>query len=350
MKKGNIQIGINEIVEVAFGTMLNKPSISYFSGICECVENVKSGDLFIARNTQDAHEAIIKGAFGILFSGEIAINDNEVAWIGVDNLEQALFKILRHFLIIKNKKLFLLNKEEFEILSQILEQKDNVLCVKCNVVELISKILTQENAYIFYHNKDFIVDENFMHNSEIATLNKEKIPDEKLPFVLNSSSLFTMRIFYQSKDYEIPMPTIFLQLLARILLVIEEYSFAINLENLSGISCFKPLYLDVRGFISKPGATNRVLISTEENRLYEQYLAYFLAHARWAKLMFFVPVIYKDIFSPYGEIATYQNKEELFALLLEGQYNFALILGENIKTFEERFLCNEVECSLFDLE
>ena len=348
MKKRSLQIGINEIVEVTFGTMLNKPSISFFSGICDDINAIKQGDLFVAKNTEDAHEAIIKGAFGILFSGEIAINDKEVAWISVDNLDQALFKILRHFLIVGNKKLFLLSKEEFEILFQILLPKNNVLCVNDNIVGLIHKVIDLENPYIFYHNESFVLREDWDLSGEISFLSNEKIPDDKIPFTLNSFSLFSMRIFYKSMDYTISLPKIFLQLLARILKLVEEYSFAIDLENLSGLSCFKPLYLDIRGFTSKLGATNRVLISTENNRLYEQYLAYFLMYAKYAKLKLFVPKIYAELFAPYADVVIYENREELFASLLDGKYNFALILGEKIEVFEERFKKQEIEQSLFD--
>ncbi|MCH5322941.1 MAG: hypothetical protein J1E31_05145 [Helicobacter sp.] len=340
-----IQIGVNEVVEVTFGALLNQPSISFFSGICDEVENVKKGDLFIAANTQDAHEAIIRGAFGVLFSGEIAMSDNEVAWISVDDLNQALFRILRYYLMIQNQKLFILKEEEYEILSQIAIPKKNFLIFKGKLITLIGLILKQESSYIFYFGLGF---EHYSLSKEIQVINQEKIADENLPFVVNSFSLFEIRIFYKKLDYALPLPKIFIQTLARVLLLAEECSLGVNLENLTGVSAFKPLYLDVRGFISKPGATNRVILSTEDNKLYEQYLAYFALYAKWAKLTLFVPPAYNELFSPFAEVFSYTSKEELFTLLLEKKYNFALILGANTQIFEERFQSNLVEKNLFD--
>ena len=142
-----------------------------------------------------------------------------------------------------------------------------------------------------------------------------------------------------------------------------------DLEKLEGISSFKPLYLDERGFISKPGATNKVVLTCTEIHLYEQFLAYFSMYAKWAKLMLFIPKIYQELFMPYAEvicnlikdkerqqklientkITDYTNKQELFSLVLTQKYNFALVFGVDFREFEEQFSAQEREQSLFDL-
>ena len=120
MQKG-IQIGVNEIVEIAFGTLLNKPSISFFTQICDNPSAVRRGDLFIltqkdsTQAQRDIEEAVQRGAFGILFSGNIAMNDEEVAWISVEDLEQSLMRILRHYLMMHNKILIVYQQNLFLI-------------------------------------------------------------------------------------------------------------------------------------------------------------------------------------------------------------------------------------------
>ncbi|MDE5603643.1 MAG: hypothetical protein K2I71_06995 [Helicobacter sp.] len=347
MNKKGIQISVNEVVEITFGTLLNKPSISFFSQFCYEVESLKKGALFIAYDSKDIEIAIQKGAFGILFSGEIAMSDEEVAWISVENLEEALFRILRHYLIIHNKILFSLSQDEYELSSQIFLPKKNLSFFRGSFIELINYILETQSVYILAF-LPLSYQERLQKQQEIKIFSHKKIYEESLPFMVTSYSLFGIKIFYNSMDYELPLPKPFFQVLARVLSFAEEYSLLIDLNKLERISSFKPLYLDERGFISKPGATNRVLLACEDVKLYEQYLAYFTMYAKWAKLMLFVPNIYHEIYSPYGEVYSYANKEELFGLLLEKHYNFALILGENTKVFEERFQFQEPEQNLFD--
>lgn len=347
MNKKGIQISVNEIVEITFGTLLNKPSISFFSQFCYEIESIQKGALFIANDEKDIEMAIQKGAFGILFSGEIAMSDEEVAWISVENLEEALFRILRHYLIIYNKILFSLSQDEYELSSQIFLPKENLSFFNGSLVALMNHILETPSVYILALLPS-AYQEKLQKQQEIQVFSDKKINEESLPFMVTSYSLFGIKIFYHSMDYGLPLPKLFFQLLARVLIFAEEYSLSVDLNKLERISSFKPLYLDERGFISRPGATNRVLLACEDVKLYEQYLVYFTMYAKWAKLMLFVPNIYHELYAPYGEVYSYANKEELFGLLLEKHYNFALILGENTQVFEERFQFHELEQNLFD--
>ncbi|TLD82396.1 hypothetical protein LS70_007260 [Helicobacter sp. MIT 11-5569] len=349
-----IQIGVNEIVEIAFGTLLNKPSISFFHQICDQSSNIRRGDLFVATNKdsaqaqKDIEEAVQKGAFGILFSGNIAMSDQEVAWISVEDLEQSLMRILRHYLIIKNKILFLLNKDEYEIATQIITQKKTLEHFCGTLTGLIQNIIASDAAFFLYCNTNLDLSTFPKNQQEVKTLLQEKIEENELPFALNSYSLFGIKIFYKSADYEIPLPKLFIRPLARVLQLCEDYSINVQLENFTTLSNFKPLYLDERGTIAKPGTTNKVLLASQDSKLYEQYLAYFTMYAKWAHLMLFIPKVYQELYAPYAEVMPYANQDELFAQLIKEKYNFALILGVDTQLLEMRFTNQIVDTNLFD--
>lgn len=349
-----IRIGVNEIVEIAFGTLLNKPSISFFYQICDKSSAVRKGDLFVSTNKEktqaqkEIEEAVQRGAFGILFSGNIPMDDEEVAWISVEDLEQSLMRILRHYLIIKNKILFLLNKEEYEIATQIIAHKKTLGHFCGTLTGLIHNIIESEAAFFLYCNANLDLSTFPKHQQEIKTLSQEKIEEDKLPFALNSYSLFGIKLFYKSTDYEISLPKLFIQPLARILQFCEDYSVNVTLENFIALSNFKPLYLDERGIIAKPGTTNKVLLACEDSKLYEQYLAYFRMYAKWAYLMLFVPREYQEIYAPYAKIVAYGNKQILFKELVQRKYNFALILGAKTQSLEEHFIDKTTDINLFD--
>ncbi|MDE5926816.1 MAG: hypothetical protein K2G68_08950, partial [Helicobacter sp.] len=60
MKRKEIQISVNEIVEIAFGTLLNQPSISFFNQICDEVNEIKQGDLFVANHLKKSPQEVQK--------------------------------------------------------------------------------------------------------------------------------------------------------------------------------------------------------------------------------------------------------------------------------------------------
>ncbi|MBX7490779.1 hypothetical protein [Helicobacter turcicus] len=349
-----IQIGVNEIVEIAFGTLLNKPSISFFCQICDQSSSIRKGDLFVVTNKdssqaqKDIKEAVQKGAFGILFSGNIAMSDKEVAWISVEDLEQSLMRILRHYLLINNKILFLLSKDEYEIATQIITHKKTLEHFCGSLSGLIHNVIQSDAAFFLYCNTSLDLSTLPKNQQEIKALSQEKIDEDKLPFALNSYSLFGIKLFYKSTDYEIPLPKLFIQPLARVLRLCEDYSINVQLENFTALANFKPLYLDERGVIAKPGTTNKVLLACGDSKLYEQYLAYFSMYAKWAHLTLFVPKIYHELYAPYAKVIPYADKKTLFAALVNEKYNFALILGTNTHTLEAQFTHQITEANLFN--
>lgn len=350
MKQKRIQLGINEIVQVSCGTLLNRPSISFFEQICDDVNAVKKGDLFVLtqENAQEVITlAIQKGAFGILFSGNIAMGDEEVAWISVQDLQSSLMRLLRHYLLIHNKILLALEKDAYEIATQVITPNKNLSIFSGSLTGLIAHLLGRENAYTLYY--DTTQKAQFLEKQqEIQILSKERLGDEKLPFIVESYSLFGIKIFYQDADYFLPLPKLFIQTLARVIEFCLEHSLKVNLENFIGISSFKPVFLDERGFISKPGATNKVFLATENIELYERYLAYFTMHAKWAYLNLFVPKQYQEIYAPYAKVVPFSTNDEIFESLVYQKYNFALVLGINTQVLEEHFTKIEDENNLFN--
>lgn len=349
-----IQIGVNEIVEIAFGTLLNKPSISFFYQICDQSSNVRKGDLFIVTNLDDTQaqndieEAIQRGAFGILFSGDIPMSDKEVAWISVEDLEQSLMRILRHYLLINNKILFLLHKDEYEIATQIIAHKKTLRCFCGSLSGLIHNILESDAAFFVYCNTSLDLSFFPKNQQEIKILSQEKINDDKLPFTLNSYSLFAIKLFYKNADYEIPLPKLFIQPLARVLRFCQDHSISVQLENFISLTNFKPIYLDERGVIAKPGTTNKVLLACQDSKIYEQYLAYFVMYAKWAHLTLFVPRIYQELYAPYAKVIPYNDNTSLFTTLVNEKYNFALILGIDTHELEIHFTSQTTETNLFN--
>lgn len=337
-KNAAIKLNVNDAVEIAHATLLNRPSISYFSGICTDITYIKRGDLFISRVCDNQEEQIQQalkiGAFGILFDSDIAMGDNEVAWISTESLDEAVSRLVRYFLIHKNIISFLLQQEEFELASAMLSNKGTILCYQGDIDGLLSCIITHNITHLFFL-PNICTDNQFFIEAHTTQ------PCQNLPFEILSYSLFELKIIYHSKNYDIPIPKFFTNVLGSVIELCERFSLNIELEHITYLSSFHPLYLDMRGALTDIGNSNRVALSCTNLDIFEKCLAYFALNAKWAKTTLFVPENYGEFFQPFGESYVYQSIEHLGFLLQDLHFNFALIFGLESKKLEV-FLKNKI--------
>ena len=85
---------IDTIVNLVDGELVNSGYISEINQFSNNLKKVKRENLFISNDIEEIKEAIKKGAYGVLFSKDINIIDDEIAWIKVDNIQDALFRLL----------------------------------------------------------------------------------------------------------------------------------------------------------------------------------------------------------------------------------------------------------------
>ena len=85
---------IDTIVNLVDGELVNSGYISEINQFSNNLKKVKRENLFISNDIEEIKEAIKKGAYGVLFSKDLNIIDDEIAWIKVDNIQDALFRLL----------------------------------------------------------------------------------------------------------------------------------------------------------------------------------------------------------------------------------------------------------------
>ena len=66
--------------------------------------------MFIAFDDSSIEDAILNGAYGIVFSKPTQISDSEIAWIKVQSLDDALKRLLRFKLLDKNVTVYETNE------------------------------------------------------------------------------------------------------------------------------------------------------------------------------------------------------------------------------------------------
>ncbi|CAE09374.1 hypothetical protein [Wolinella succinogenes] len=328
---------VAEVLEIVQGELLNTPSISSFHSLSTRLETLKRGDLFLARHNTLIDEAIHKGAYGIVFSGQIKMHDHEIAWIRVDSIQEAAIRLIRYTLTSKGSQVALLPSLEWKIAQKLLELKSS-LFFEGEPINLLETALKESYEWLFFHEKPF---------ERIAPTILRSTPPLEEPFEVTSYTLFDSKIFFEGHHHTLPLPRLFLKPLANVVHFFKTHTLPFSLAKMEAIDTLHPCFLNTRGKITKHGQSNKVVIAEPDLEAFERYVAYLKLNAKWAKILFLIPKPYLEIFENIDFSKSYQSKEELLSLIQNEEYHFALILGVNLAFLQERLKEDREEASLF---
>lgn len=310
---------VNEVVEITRGKLLSAPSITEFSRIICHVEQVQRGDLFIARDCEQISQAVSAGAYGIIYdSAQQEMEDKEIAWIAVDNIQDSLIRLIRYKLLAKNITTISLNPIEEAIAREIID--DSSVKFSSHSLEDIIELLNDEISSIITHNESVL---------EISFEVICASTPSKRPFLLLSHTLFDSTIFYKSAHYRINLPKIFFNELASVLALCENRQISHDVARFKHIPYFKPNFLNAFGKIIEYGQASKVAIAEEDIEQFKKYMAYIANNAAWGKFLFLVPLVYLELFNQIAQTFAYQTQEELCEYIHTQNFNFALVLGIN---------------------
>jgi len=284
---------IDDILNIIDAELVNAGFISEISGFADSLKDVKEECLFISNSDDDIKEAINRGAYAILSSEHKNIIDNEIAWIYVNNIDEALFKLIKYKLL--NKKVYFFDKLTTEIIDSINKDKRLVVFDKADV-----KVLKDYDYYVT-SNSVF---------RDIATQF-----DKEIKIYLIKSTLFTTKLFYK-KEYEILFPSLYLDKLQNALAFFEEFNLEYFLKNIS-ISRFKPVFINKLNEVVEFGNSDRVVVfGIKKDEYFIKDINFIFEKVKYANVKFF------DIF----------NKNEFF----NSEFNFAILVDIDIKLKQKK--------------
>ena len=110
---------LDQALDILYGELVNSPCISAFNNVAYSIEQVSSGTLFFALNSNDVESAIANGAYGIVFEGDMPYNDNEIALIKVQNITQSMRRFIRYLLLESKYTLVILTPIEIALAKSL---------------------------------------------------------------------------------------------------------------------------------------------------------------------------------------------------------------------------------------
>ncbi|BCZ19831.1 hypothetical protein NHP190012_14730 [Helicobacter sp. NHP19-012] len=139
-----------EVVAVTKGVLKSEPFVRAFTHTTAKLSSVKKGCLFVAFEPACIEEAVRLGAYGVLFEKQAPISDPEIAWICVENLQEAVFKLLYYKFLDAPLSLYKLSSLEIEIFNK-LAKAPGVCAFEGDFLELLNLDLKGIHTLLLTH-------------------------------------------------------------------------------------------------------------------------------------------------------------------------------------------------------
>ncbi len=309
---------IENITNIIDASIVNTPKVNKVNACTIFPSKVELGDLFFATQKEDIPKAIEKGAYAIVYEGELEeFEDSEVAYLQVGSLQEAAYKFLRYIVSKKESKIYYLSEIEATLLKQITLRKNKIFTIlPDNWQKSFEAIINSDYEIFISSNKEFV--------STIAP-NYSELEEKVAGYIISDSLLKTTfkleKYIYQDMD----MPPFYLEELRKVVAFLKELEFEYNINSISYTKLFRPYFVDKLLNISK--SSQNVLIFTNSLDIINKSIEYLKHQGKWTKSIVLTPpkVKVESIDRPFW----YESIEAAKDILKKEHFNFAFCYGLN---------------------
>jgi ferrochelatase len=328
---------LENILALTGGSLKNEPFINSFEGIAIDPKRVKRGNLFIAQNTDVIEEAVLNGAYGVIFDKPTQICDFEIAWIKVPSVQDSLLKLLRFHLIDKELSVYSCDPVTLKLAQQVLTPY-NFLALSGSTETLFRELMQLvPGSFVLFSpeltDKDLFPTAQPLPDSNVGTI-------EIIEQTLFETSFIYDNVFYERQA----VSPFFIPFLEQLLNFFKHFHLDFRLRTFKPIDHFKAVFtnksLQERDF----GVGDKVLIFEPSMPLVQSQMHYLSTNTQWAKTIYLLPESEEHNSIITEEIYYYDSPETLLQHLQTREFHFALIGGEDCSVLA--LLDNEVPTQL----
>jgi len=273
---------IDDIVNITDAELVNSGYITEILAFSDTLKKVKREYLFISNDIEEIKEAITKGAYAILFSKNLEIIDDEIAWIRVEDIDEALLKLLKYKLL--NKTLYTTDDITLQIIKSINRDK------RVAILDTIKAEFLNDD-YIYITSIDKIKN---------ISVNKIELEDQ-IELTLLNTTIFLTEFIFNGKKYSLIFPSLYFKNLKKGISFFEKLQLAYHLKDIK-LNRFIPEFVNSRFEKVGFGRTQKVLILglKKDNYLMDE-ISYIFEKVKYAKVKFYdkfnIDKIYNDDFN-----------------------------------------------------
>ncbi|WP_321778322.1 hypothetical protein [Sulfurimonas sp.] len=298
--------------------LINEPCVSNFENIIFDANKVKRGDIFFSFDENSIDAAVQNGAYGIVFDKPTLISDNEIAWIKVTNLDDALKRLLRFKLIEKEIIAYECNEIILKLALQVITQT-SFLVVKGDMRTVFKSLWQIEDRATVLFCPTLNPRDMF---ANVKALPKTAVQ----PIEIMEQTLFETSFIYDDVFYERQLISpFFIPYLEELLHLLKNLKINFRLRKFTPIEHFEAVFTNKKFEIKNFGTSDKVLIFEPNTSLIDSEISFLQTRASWANIIFILPSSIQQ--TENENIFVYESTEDILTLLKENSFHFALIVG-----------------------
>ena len=313
---------LENVLALTHGVLQSQPQISEFLDVAVDIGKVRRGSLFIAINPHEIAEAQSRGAYGIVYDRDIAISDDEIAWVLVDDVFNALKRMMRFMLIDKELVGVVTDSIGLRIAKQIAASSQQLLVLKGKLHENVSKLLQSCDRAVVIFERECIQSDLF---TEVVSLE----PATSLEgLAICEQTLFESAFVYRDVYYERQhLPPLFLPWLISLIQLLEKHHIAFRLRPFQMFEHFYPVFVGESLQIKEFGSSERVVIFEPDVTLVAMEIDFITTHAPWAQKLFFLPEAVDIELRTCEKLLRYKKTQDIINALENHAFHFAFVAG-----------------------
>ncbi len=306
---------IEDLLNLTNGRVVSEPTIRAINSVTVYPSKIDEGDLFISNNSDDIAKALENGAYAIIFSdSNIEVSDSEVAWIQVEDIQKAAFRLIRYVLISREANFYLFNEHELSFLKMLLTKKSNIEILPDDWRKMFEKILNSNIKMFVGTNSELMK----MIKPDVSILNK----DASCEIITDTLFKTTFKIngyIYQEKDIT-PFHVDYLQ---RVVEFCDKHYLPYDLDRVRYTKHFVPVFIDGFLHVMKPSKSDKVAIFTDNLKDIYKAREYVRYNGAWVKTIVLTPP--KTKVDGVDRPNWYESIDDAREILKNSYFNYAFV-------------------------
>ena len=317
---------LENIVALTNARLVSQPSITSVEGIAFTARKVKRGNLFIALDHAEIEEAVLNGAYGIVFQERTQISDPEIAWIKVDSVDNALLRLLRFHLMEKELDVYSCDLLTLKLAAQLPSVSD-FFVLNNSLQEAAYKLWELEPKSLLLFSPELSNPDLFVSSKTIPSIKESGI-------TIMEQTLFETSFIFDNIYYERQLLSpFFIPYLDKLLSFLKEKKVIFRIRSFNAIDHFRPIFTNRDFQVKEFGASDRVLIFEPDISLVMSQIDFLRSEAAWAKIIYIVPDTMK-IERDEPAIFTYGSQQDIIEILKNNTFHFALVAAQESSLLE----------------
>jgi len=306
---------IQSLTNLTDGSLQNEPEIQAIEGATVFPSKVEHGDLFISSDNQDIERALERGAYAIIYDDDtIEMSDSDTAWIKVQSIQEASFKLLRYVILEKDATFFLLNEHENSFLEMILLQKSNIAFISNDWRKAFEQILNSSQKLFVGTDRELM---------KAIKPNVKRLKSDVEGYVVDDTlfkTTFTVNGFiYQDKE----LAPFHIEHILKVVDFCEDNELPYSVDRIKYTKHFQPVFIDGALNPTHSSKSDKVAIFTDNLQDINRAREYIKFNGTWVKSIVLTPPKTKveNITRPHW----FENEDEVRDMLSTIHFNYAFI-------------------------